>query len=1829
MLNKQSRISFIILPIAILLAFVCAFSLRAPASAPAYASDESTVKQIANAEELLDYVSKINDTNESSDYQSYSYVLTADLDLKNVNLPSIGTEARPFLGSFDAQGHIISNYTLIADYTNVGFFGYVGEGASIKSLGLVDGSITTDYSNVGGIAGYNKGTIENCFYQGTITGYSNVGGVVGQNDGIIRNSFSNGTIEANNFKPNLGGVIGLNNGALYSSYSIAKLNYILSDPNETITNIGGVIGGKGANASVPSYTFYNASLNSEIEAVGFEPNSFNATSAVKRSREEFNTLGMLTLLNVSSLNATWSRVYTITNHSAYVAPIQAVFAQRRTDVNLNENDKKLVDKQLQTACFERMYGIDISKDGAWGEEENPYLITTEQQLRNFQDAVTNEGETYAGNTFVQTRNINLSGRFYPIGSYAQERRFQGTYNGGHYSILNIDISESGSDNEYLGLFGYIGESATIKNLTIDGSVRGKQYVGSLVGYNYEGCIENIQTNVTVSAEGNCGGVVGLSRKGKYINILSKAKLNLIGAQSGGHFGIIGKYQEVLPETIQRVWYFVELGSDFTSTNGMGATFIADNHNGKIDATKSSDGTITFVATQTGNGYTMEYRTADENIIDNPTANDSSTAVIYGRFAKTFNKTVDATYASISLRGANKNGSYYTGQVFTLVIDIIEGTYVRGIVAKDGSGNIITQQRPLYSYDSNNTAVLYSAVMTDDLALLEIDVQRISFTDQVFQEKYTYNGQPVTFDVTQLDKPQGYNIVVVYSTESAPKNANQSALENYSLTLIYQNASGVRMGSRNVSFHIDKKQLVIDVAEGVLGNVKEWDNSLEPVPTTVEQSGVKGIVDGDVVLVSGMMKYNNVGITTDAVVTYIFTISGADASNYIAPITRSYDGYKGIITKRNITISFDSYEGVFAGLNKAPSLKGKKIIASGVLSAQPYEEVYTFEHVTAGAIKGSVGEYKLTVALSDATYPEADDYYNIQFADATDGYVIYTVKPLPVSAEYLIDGVSNDNIVYDGFEHNVSAYFINEAGAKVNLDVALGKGETSVDSLVGAGEYNASIINFVDANYDLGESATKMLTVSKAEQSTFSINSASTWDFGTSYTATTNGGSGTGAVSFEVDEEYGAFEGAILTIKKAGTIIITATKASDDNYNSAVATLELVVSKSELTIVIKDMVATYLDELTFVYETEGGDIPSGVEGVKVLIDGVEYNGETLEASTTPYQISIDVTNAISDGYELIAGTCGTLTINKLGITITADTQTSEYGEELKELSYVVTNTASTEIINVSLDGSLSTDAGNAGEFDITEGDIVTLNTNYDITFVSAKYTVTQKTLIVKATNGTKLYGEADPTPGYEVVGLTPNDTKESIGLNVNIGRMAGEESYMEGSDHTKVYNYFKISITHNSTNYSEDVAFETAYLAILPATPVVASTSQVNAVAGSTLSSNGNPTALIKGNVYDGSSSFVEQELAGTIAWAQDATLNFKESATLVYKAVFTPEDKNFTNVEFDVEVKVIPVEITVKFTSSKQVTYDGYDHNNVEYEITGLIAGDDAEDSISYEGDYKNAGSFKVKVTINNHNYKLIGGETTIKILKADVNIAVEDVTVVEGQTVSLNYMYYGLQRGDTQDSFKRLPSVVLPVKPGTYTLTPSGASADNYNISYESFTYKVLSKALANEEGDVNLEGAFDSATEFEMVESENYSEISNLYDDVQSSYANLENKDIEKVYELKYTIDGEVVVIDGEVYLTMLKPEGYEDSAVAYAIYTNNNELIYVQDIIYDGDYVTINVTNAKAMVFLAEQEEGNSMILYLAIGAGVVVVLIIALIVSKVKKRREARYIKYHED
>ena len=89
----------------------------------------------------------------------------------------IGTSSNPFRGTFDGGGNDISGIDLdMSGDNNVGLFGYISSTATIKNLIVINSSITGG-NNVGGICGYNAGTILNCQYGGSVGGSQYVGGV--------------------------------------------------------------------------------------------------------------------------------------------------------------------------------------------------------------------------------------------------------------------------------------------------------------------------------------------------------------------------------------------------------------------------------------------------------------------------------------------------------------------------------------------------------------------------------------------------------------------------------------------------------------------------------------------------------------------------------------------------------------------------------------------------------------------------------------------------------------------------------------------------------------------------------------------------------------------------------------------------------------------------------------------------------------------------------------------------------------------------------------------------------------------------------------------------------------------------------------------------------------------------------------------------------------------------------------------------------------------------------------------------------------------------------------------------------------------------------------------------------------------------------------------------------------------------------------------------------------------------------------------------------------------------------------------------------------------
>ena len=85
------------------------------------------------------------------------------------------------------------------------------------------GNVTSNGSNVGGVIGFSNSTVENCYASGTVSGYSSVGGVVGQNGaGKVSNCYS--TCAVNSTGNYAGGVIGNNGGTVENCYNTGTVD---------------------------------------------------------------------------------------------------------------------------------------------------------------------------------------------------------------------------------------------------------------------------------------------------------------------------------------------------------------------------------------------------------------------------------------------------------------------------------------------------------------------------------------------------------------------------------------------------------------------------------------------------------------------------------------------------------------------------------------------------------------------------------------------------------------------------------------------------------------------------------------------------------------------------------------------------------------------------------------------------------------------------------------------------------------------------------------------------------------------------------------------------------------------------------------------------------------------------------------------------------------------------------------------------------------------------------------------------------------------------------------------------------------------------------------------------------------------------------------------------------------------------------------------------------------------------------------------------------------------------------------------------------------------
>ena len=203
---------------------------------------------INTASELAYLAQQVNDGNS---FSGVYFVITNNLNINSHSLIIGDSQAHPFSGVINGNGHTIKNVNISSSNAYVGLFSYFD--GTIYNIGfesIVIVSNSNQESTFVGVFGYagSNSIIHDIYSTGTIsatgTSYVYAGGLCGYNDGNIYNVYSscNVTCISNDYLAYAGGLVGyLNNGNLNNSFAAGNVSAKGSTTN--YSRNGGLVGG--------------------------------------------------------------------------------------------------------------------------------------------------------------------------------------------------------------------------------------------------------------------------------------------------------------------------------------------------------------------------------------------------------------------------------------------------------------------------------------------------------------------------------------------------------------------------------------------------------------------------------------------------------------------------------------------------------------------------------------------------------------------------------------------------------------------------------------------------------------------------------------------------------------------------------------------------------------------------------------------------------------------------------------------------------------------------------------------------------------------------------------------------------------------------------------------------------------------------------------------------------------------------------------------------------------------------------------------------------------------------------------------------------------------------------------------------------------------------------------------------------------------------------------------------------------------------------------------------------------------------------------------------
>ncbi len=468
-------------------------------------SSAETACEIANGEQLARLA---QDVNGGTTYKGKFFKLTANIDLGGNEWTPIGVKWNCFEGTFDGNGHTVSNFTINKpDESYLGLFGK--NKGTIMNLGVEKAEIN-GYEFVGGVCGYNDGVkIQNCYNTGTVKGYNYVGGVCGFNCGTnyatIENCYNTGTVSGTE---EIGGVCGYNdyNGTIQNCYNTGAVsgskdiggmcgnnNYSgtikncyntgsVSGNGETSSAIGGVCGYRQGG------TITNCYYNKDICTVGGINGGDKEGSATGLTTEQLCNGTLENLVGFDENDWNFGK-------SSDVTPTEE--GSRFGTKTYTYPSLKGVGSAAETKV--KFYNFSTSDSPDWQLFTE---ITTKDEFKN----IGNDNTSWSKN-YVLGANIDLDGEeITPIGNY--DTPFTGKFSGDGHVVSNFKVNMP--DDDGVGLFGK--NVGLIMDLGVENAeVKGNDCVGSVCGANVQpGTVINCYNTGAVLGSLQVGGVCGIT-----------------------------------------------------------------------------------------------------------------------------------------------------------------------------------------------------------------------------------------------------------------------------------------------------------------------------------------------------------------------------------------------------------------------------------------------------------------------------------------------------------------------------------------------------------------------------------------------------------------------------------------------------------------------------------------------------------------------------------------------------------------------------------------------------------------------------------------------------------------------------------------------------------------------------------------------------------------------------------------------------------------------------------------------------------------------------------------------------------------------------------------------------------------------------------------------------------------------------------------------------------------------------------------------------------------------------------------------------------------------